>query len=113
MVCDRESYYVRCDERTPGRLPHRQCFAAMGENYDRDAMPEHMYSTAEDAAFAWNQRASSKELTHKVCQWLRDEVGHVTACQKCEHTVATPYGPGVPMCAARAQELIALIRSGS
>jgi hypothetical protein len=29
----------------------------MGENYDRDAMPEHMYSTADDAATAWNRRA--------------------------------------------------------
>lgn len=51
------SFFARCIEVVPGLLPHRRCFAAMGENYDRDAMPEHMYSTAEDAVAAWNRRA--------------------------------------------------------
>lgn len=48
-------FYVACFQLA-GALPHRKCFAAMGENYDRDAMPDHMYESAEDAADAWNQR---------------------------------------------------------
>ena len=32
------------------------CFATMGEGYDRDAMPDHAYMNAEDAIYAWNTR---------------------------------------------------------
>lgn len=34
------------------------CYAAMGEGYDRDAMPDHAYSTAEAAIDSWNTRVS-------------------------------------------------------
>lgn len=36
----------------------RDCFCNVGESYDRDAMPEHMFYTVEDAAKAWNTRAA-------------------------------------------------------
>jgi hypothetical protein len=44
-------YYVQCMSQT--------CFAALGERYDRDAMPEHAFATAEEAAAAWNRRRRS------------------------------------------------------
>jgi hypothetical protein len=49
-------FYVACLKLEPGALPHRKCFATLGENYDRDAMPDHMYHSAEDATRAWNRR---------------------------------------------------------
>jgi hypothetical protein len=55
---DNGTYFVLCVELTPADLPHRKCFAAMGENYDRDSMPEHMYFNEDQAIEAWNQRAS-------------------------------------------------------
>jgi hypothetical protein len=41
-------FYVQC--LSP------DCFAAMGERYDCDAMPEHAFDSAEAAAAAWNRR---------------------------------------------------------
>jgi hypothetical protein len=32
------------------------CFCAVGERYDRDAMPDHMFDDAEAAITAWNTR---------------------------------------------------------
>lgn len=34
------------------------CYAAIGERYDRDAMPDHFYLNQEDAASAWNTRSN-------------------------------------------------------
>lgn len=34
-----------------------ECFCALGEIYDRDAMPIHHFHTKEDAEKAWNKRA--------------------------------------------------------
>lgn len=63
------------------------------------------------------EQVPSDELVHRVCQFLRDEVGpHVGIemnCEKCPVSVDTPYGPGTHMCVARAQELIEIVRSGS
>lgn len=33
------------------------CYCAVGEAYDRSAMPEHMFWTADEAIAAWNRRA--------------------------------------------------------
>lgn len=33
------------------------CWATVGENYDRDAMPDHMFRTEEIATTTWNTRA--------------------------------------------------------
>jgi hypothetical protein len=43
--------YVACDSI--------DCFATMGECYDRDAMPDHSFSAEEQAATAWNRRVSA------------------------------------------------------
>lgn len=42
-------YYVACE--TP------ECFCALGERYDRDAMPDHAFETRVDAEKTWNRRA--------------------------------------------------------
>ena len=36
--------------------PGNKCFAAIGENYDRDSWPEHLYQTEAEAVSAWNRR---------------------------------------------------------
>lgn len=35
---------------------NRQCFCALGESYDRSAMPEHHFETRDAAVAAWNSR---------------------------------------------------------
>jgi hypothetical protein len=64
-----------------------------------------------------NEQLPKDELVHRVCQFLRDEVGpHIgieMTCAKCPVSTETPYGPGTHMCVARAQELIEIVRSGS
>jgi hypothetical protein len=53
---------------------------------------------------------TSKEIVHRVCQFLRDEIelagGNARKCQQCELTVESHYGQGVPGCVLRAQQLI-------
>lgn len=43
----RYGIYVACDE----------CFCAVGEGYDRYAMPDHVFPDEESAARAWNNRS--------------------------------------------------------
>ncbi len=47
---DRYSIYVACDSI--------DCYAAMGESYDRDGMDDHSFADEETAAKAWNRRTS-------------------------------------------------------
>lgn len=35
------------------------CWCSVGENYDRDAMPDHMFRERADAVAAWNRRSVS------------------------------------------------------
>lgn len=42
-------FYVACS--------NAECFVALGERYDRDAMPDHIFYDEEAAASAWNTRA--------------------------------------------------------
>ncbi len=35
----------------------KTCFCNVGEAYDRSAMPEHMFLTADEAIAAWNRRS--------------------------------------------------------
>lgn len=35
-----------------------ECFCCVGEAYDRDAMPNHMFCSEDEAAAAWNRRAT-------------------------------------------------------
>lgn len=39
------------------------CFCCVGEAYDRDAMPEHMFIERDAAIAAWNRRAPMTALT--------------------------------------------------
>lgn len=64
------------------------------------------------------EQLPSDTLTHRVCQFIRDEMAPLMgcnglACQKCPVTEGTPYGTGVRMCVARAKELIEIARSES
>lgn len=36
------------------------CFASLGERYDRDAMPDHVFASIKEAAMAWNSRGPLK-----------------------------------------------------
>lgn len=35
------------------------CYCCVGEGYDRDACPDHCFSSESDAAKAWNRRANN------------------------------------------------------
>jgi hypothetical protein len=37
------------------------CWASVGENYDRDAMPDHHYYDRDAAINAWNRRAGESQ----------------------------------------------------
>ncbi len=50
-------YYVACDSS--------DCYCAVGEAYDRDAMPEHMFYEAEAAIAAWNKRPGAAQGPRK------------------------------------------------
>lgn len=43
-----DRWYVAC--------MNQDCFCALGERYDRDAMPGHAFETKADAEKAWNKR---------------------------------------------------------
>ena len=46
-------YYVSCFQPS---WPIEECYCSLGEEYDRDAMPEHRFLTKEAAIAAWNTR---------------------------------------------------------
>jgi hypothetical protein len=41
-------WYVTCTEA--------ECFCSLGEIWDRDAMPDHHFTSEEDAVATWNAR---------------------------------------------------------
>lgn len=47
---DGDKFYVTCFGDC--------CNVAMGERYDRDALPDHFFDSEEDAALAWNTRST-------------------------------------------------------
>lgn len=50
LCVDDDMFYVACSSPT--------CFCCVGEGYDRSAMSDHAFSSADGAADAWNARAS-------------------------------------------------------
>jgi hypothetical protein len=46
-------FYVACQTL--------DCYCCVGESYDRDAMPDHVFRSAEDAAAAWNHRSQGND----------------------------------------------------
>lgn len=42
------------------------CFCALGEGYDRDAMPDHSFATEEEAAEKWNRRTHSAQPNETI-----------------------------------------------
>lgn len=62
------------------------------------------------------EHPASKEMIHRVCNWLREESAlnagcDAVPCRKCELVVSCgPYGDGVLGCVLRAQELIEIVR---
>lgn len=57
----------------------------------------------------------SKELVHKVCGWICQEIeasgDALCSCKECPLTEDTPYGPGSRFCILRAKELIEVVRT--
>ena len=47
---DSHGFYATCSSV--------ECYVSVGESYDRDAMPDHMFRTEEEAVAAWNRRIS-------------------------------------------------------
>lgn len=56
-VMDSDMCFVCCKE---------VCWCAVGENYDRDAMPEHRFYSQEEAIAAWNRRAHDARLVEAL-----------------------------------------------
>jgi hypothetical protein len=54
--CGSAAYIQDAEEGTYFFASCSSCYCCVGEAYDRDAMPEHKFSSEEDAAAAWNHR---------------------------------------------------------
>lgn len=61
-----------------------QCYCNVGEAYDRDAMPEHMFATEPEAVAAWNTRTgqlvevqADDATVERVARAIRDVKGGV------------------------------------
>lgn len=68
-----ERFYVTCAAT--------DCFICIGEGYDRDAMPDHVFTTAEEAAEKWNTRAEPVNAPQKpngkrIIDGLKDAVAY-------------------------------------
>lgn len=60
----------------------KDCFCALGEGYDRDAMPDHVFVDGDEAIAAWNRRPSpppAPELMRLAEAWVAAERALVKA----------------------------------
>jgi Lar family restriction alleviation protein len=55
--CGGAAYTVSTNDERMWFAGCRDCYCNVGESYDRSAMPEHMFSSEEEAIAAWNRRA--------------------------------------------------------
>lgn len=58
--------YVGGNEETKFFVGCNGCYCNVGEAYDRSAMPEHMFMSAEEAVAAWNRRAGKDAAGDKA-----------------------------------------------
>jgi hypothetical protein len=62
-------FYVSC-----GNV---DCFCCVGESYDRDAMPDHIFRSVEDATKAWNTRAVASAGEMRSAESWAEEISRV------------------------------------
>jgi hypothetical protein len=66
----------------------RDCWAAYGEQYDRDAMPDHAFSERDAAIAAWNTRVPPSvlaESTSNDCLLVAEAVRERCAKEASDH----------------------------
>lgn len=84
-------------------------------NETAQACQQYREVLAENTNLKRAAHESSAEQIHRVCQFLREEVGsHIgveVKCEKCPLVEQTPYGEGTRMCVERAKELLAAASS--
>lgn len=102
--CGGAAYTVSADDERVWFAGCRDCYCNVGESYDRSAMPEHMFSSEEEAIAAWNRRAGHSHDAGLLAA-LEELVAH---CQEQERLVTeglhhiTYCGESLPLCNARA-----------
>ena len=65
------------------------CTVAMGESYDRDAMPDHQFRTPDDAIAAWNRRTPPAQAAEAVERVARAIFQHMS------YGSPVPWVPGL------------------
>jgi len=91
--CGDEGFLLSGEERFYVVCGNVECFCALGEGYDRDAMPDHAFVTEADAIAAWNSRTERDEAVarerEECCQAFEEAIDRGYPEESCEHGV--PY----------------------
>src|ERR1043165_5741293 len=87
QVCDsdRKMFYVVC--------VHAECFWTLGEGYDAYAMPDHSFTSEEDAIAAWNTRAV--DLSKDMFKSALKRIGRFACKRGTNETCADQYAIAV------------------
>jgi hypothetical protein len=64
--CGGKAALVEGDHRFYVACTSPDCFCAIGEGYDRDAMPDHAFGDEDDAATAWNRRSPTPNADRPI-----------------------------------------------